>query len=278
MKNKNPKVSVLTPIYNTNPEHLRQAVESILAQTFSDFEFIILNDSPENKELAKIVKSYKDPRVVYVENKRNIGISASRNRLLELARGEYLAIFDHDDISMPDRLEKEAGYLDKNPWVGVVSGNVLFFPKKRITKCVADNLRIKQSLMFGMTVPHTACMLRKSVLIDNGVRWEEKYSPAEDYMLMVRLIEHAMFHNFRDILVRYRSFEGNTTHRQFDKMRDADAMIKCVAYAKYPYLVRSGGRKYWLRLFGVPLVRIKLEFRKMKFYLFGFIPVLYIRG
>ena len=80
-----PKVSVLTPIYNTEPEHLRQAIESILNQTFTDFEFIILNDSPWNTEIEDIVLAYKDARIKYVKNDKNIGISKSRNKLLSLA-------------------------------------------------------------------------------------------------------------------------------------------------------------------------------------------------
>ena len=93
------KVSVLTPLYNTDPVFLREMIESILNQTFRDFEFILLNDSPDNREIEEIVRSYQDPRIVYVENESNLGISESRNKLLALSRGEYVAIFDHDDIS-----------------------------------------------------------------------------------------------------------------------------------------------------------------------------------
>ena len=117
-----PRVSVLTPVYNTNIEHLRQCIDSILNQTFTDFEFIILNDSPENTELESEILSYTDKRIKYYKNDTNIGISQSRNRLLQLAHGEYLAIFDHDDISVPERLAHQVEFLDKNPEIGVVGG------------------------------------------------------------------------------------------------------------------------------------------------------------
>ncbi|MDO4423824.1 MAG: glycosyltransferase family A protein, partial [Pseudomonadota bacterium] len=97
-----------------NHAHLRACIESILNQTYADFEFIILNDSPENTELGQIVKSYNDARIKYVCNDKNIGISASRNKLIDLARGKYLAIFDHDDISHPSRLERQVRFLDEN--------------------------------------------------------------------------------------------------------------------------------------------------------------------
>ena len=123
MSTKTPRVSVLTPIYNTNPVHLRECIESILNQTFKDFEFLILNDSPDNKEIEKIVLEYAkhDKRIKYSKNDKNMGITPSRNKLLKMARGEYLAIFDHDDISMPTRLEQEVNYLDEHPYIGAVS-------------------------------------------------------------------------------------------------------------------------------------------------------------
>ncbi len=135
MPKKTPKVSVLTPIYNTNPVHLREMIESILNQTFTDFEFLILNDSPDNRDIEKIVLEYakRDKRVKYAKNEKNMGITPSRNKLLKMATGEYVAIFDHDDISVPTRLEKEVAYLDTHPYVGVVSGWLQYFPKQILT-------------------------------------------------------------------------------------------------------------------------------------------------
>lgn len=132
-----PKVSVMTSIYNTNPKHLRECIESILNQTFKDFEFIILSDSPDNTALDEIVKSYSDPRIKFFKNAKNEGISVTRNRMLELANGEYWAVFDHDDISLPERLQKEVEYLDANPSVGVIGTFVQYFndTKKRGRAC-----------------------------------------------------------------------------------------------------------------------------------------------
>lgn len=115
-----PDVSVLTPIYNTDPTILKITIESILNQSFKNFEFIILNDSPENSEIEEIVRSYNDPRIRYLKNKKNLGISESRNVLLHASRGKYIAILDHDDISKVNRLEKQFQYLENNPFIGVV--------------------------------------------------------------------------------------------------------------------------------------------------------------
>ena len=85
-------------------------VDSVLAQTFTDFELLLLNDSPEDASLREMVALYDDPRIRFEENEKNLGISAARNRLIDMARGEYLAILDHDDIAFPDRLEKAVSY------------------------------------------------------------------------------------------------------------------------------------------------------------------------
>ena len=280
-----PKVSVLTPIYNTEPEHLRQAIESILNQTFTDFEFIILNDSPWNTEIEDIVLAYKDARIKYVKNDKNIGISKSRNKLLSLASGEYLAIFDHDDISLPTRLEKQVDFLDKNPMVGLVSSNTEWFPGHHKTNHPSDNLEIKKHLMFADVVAHTAMMVRKSVLDDNNIKYEEQYSPAEDYKLVLTLVDYTMFHNIPEVLVRYRFLETNTTHRQWAKMQNADALCRNFAARQYPYLYSfytqqhaQHETKYWIRLFDfIPLIRVKQKTHKVRWYLFGLIPLVAVK-
>ena len=108
----NIKVSVLIPVYNGAP-FLKEALDSILNQTFTDFELILLNDaSPDNSE--EIIKQYNDDRIRYYRNKKNLGISASRNKLMDLAQGEYWVIMDNDDISLPFRLEEQVKFIDKH--------------------------------------------------------------------------------------------------------------------------------------------------------------------
>ena len=140
-----PKVSVLVPLYNTDESYLKEMIESVLNQTFSDFELLLLNDSPENNCIRRIVDSYCDERIRYLENSENLGISASRNKLLEMAGGEYLAIFDHDDVCLPNRLELQVAYMDDHPEVGVCSGWALEIPRNRICKYPEENESIKQS-------------------------------------------------------------------------------------------------------------------------------------
>ena len=274
-----PRVSVLTPIYNTNPSHLREMIESILNQTFTDFEFLILNDSPENKEIEKIVKSYKDKRIKYFKNEQNMGISASRNKLMDMACGEYIAVFDHDDISVPSRLEQQVNFLDKNPHIGVVSGWLKFFGSKTmILKNPEYDNDIKIFMTDDCVIAHTAAMIRKSVLDENNIRYDEYYSPSEDYKLWAQLMPLTHFYNIPNVLVLYRYIDGNTTNTQQDKMVRTSNAIRLelrnkysAYYAEYrSRTIEHSGTTFRFRLFGlVPIFKIKNSW----VFLFEFIPL-----
>ena len=101
-----PKISVIMTVYNTEEKYLREAIESVLNQTFSDFEFIIVDDGSTNNAV-EVVKSYRDERIKLVLNGKNLGMAKSSNIGLEMAQGEYIARMDSDDISLPERFEKQ---------------------------------------------------------------------------------------------------------------------------------------------------------------------------
>ena len=277
MQRKTPKVSVLTPIYNTNPTHLREMIESILNQTFKDFEFLILNDSPQNTEIEKIIKEYarQDKRIKYYKNDKNMGITPSRNKLLEMSHGEYLAIFDHDDISVPTRLEEEVVYLDAHPNVGVVSGWLKYFDKdNNIWKSPETDTEIRIMLCDNCYVAHTAAMIRKSVLDNNGIKYEEYYTPAEDYRLWARLMDVTHFYNIPEVLVKYRWSNNNTSNLNRNKMIISHDAIQIDIRDKHPGLYAEFKKRdphtlFRLRMFGIPLLKIKNN----TVYLFEFIPI-----
>lgn len=273
-----PRVSVLTPIYNTNPAHLRECIESILAQTFTDFEFLILNDSPDNTEIEKIVLEYAahDRRIKYARNDKNMGITPSRNKLLKMARGEYLAIFDHDDISVPTRLEQQVAYLDTHPHIGVVSGWLQYFGQDNsIWKTPEFDTDIRIMLCDNCYIAHTAAMIRKSILADNNIEYEEFYTPAEDYRLWTRLMVVTHFYNIPEVLVKYRWAGGNTSNIYSSRTESARRAIQIDVRDKHLGLFHESqmyavGTRFRLRLFGfIPLLKIKNN----KVYLFEFIPI-----
>jgi len=113
---RNPKISVVMTTYREPEEYLRKSIESILNQTFEDFEFIIVLDDPNNERNEKLIEEYakKDNRIVFLKNERNLGRGASRNRAIDIAKGKYIAIIDADDIALPERLEKQFNFLEEN--------------------------------------------------------------------------------------------------------------------------------------------------------------------
>lgn len=171
-------------------------------------------------------------RIRYSRNPVNLGISASRNLLIDMARGEYLAVMDHDDISLPERLEKETAYLDSHPEVGVVSGRVLKIPQNKVSHNPETSHAIKLSLMTVCALTHPAAMIRKSVLQQHHIRYEEEFSPAEDYALWCRLLPHTAFYNLPDILLHYRWHESNTSIVQNQKMHNASYAVRAMVQAE----------------------------------------------
>ena len=270
------KVSVLTPIYKTDERFLREAIESVLGQTFRDFEFLLLDDCPED-DREEVVRSYGDKRIVYLKNERNLGITASRNRLIDLAQGEYLAIFDHDDICRPERFAKEVAYLDAHPACGVVSGwtkptcgGVNAYPE--------DDHAIKVAMMAGISMWHPAAMVRRSAL--GELRYEADYTPVEDYMLWMRLSSQTVFHNLQDVMIDYRWHASNTSVVRKRELDEQDLRVKAWAkvnlpelYAEYELSRRTERR---VRLLGLPVLKILTDRRETSVRLFGGIPLLRI--
>ena len=120
-----PKISVVMPAYNAE-NYIREAIDSILAQTFRDFEFLIIDDGSTD-HTVEIIRSYSDSRIRLYQNERNMGVAATLNRGLDLARGEYIARMDADDISLPERFAKQAAYMDAHPDVAVCGSNIILF-------------------------------------------------------------------------------------------------------------------------------------------------------
>ena len=277
------KVSVLMPIYRTKEEFLREAIESILNQTYTDFEFLILDDCPDDNR-ENIVLSYNDARIKYLKNDKNLGITPSRNKLINMANGEYLAVMDHDDISLAERFEKQVKYLDKYKDVGVIGSFIhKIIANKNITQPIEDD-DIKSGLMMKCVITHPSSMIRKSVLSDNNIRYNEHYSPAEDYKLWCDLIDVTKFYNIPEVLFMYRDCKQNTTSSQSKKMEKATFEIWAENQIKHPELWQKFSTVQasfvsTIRLFNfIPFIKIKQNGRRKQILLFDFIPLLKIKN
>lgn len=277
-----PKVSVLMPLYHTQEEHLRAAIDSILAQTYTDFELLLLNDSPQNTRLAEIAAEYKDERIRFSANERNIGITDSRNKLIEMAQGKYLAVMDHDDISLPERLAKQVAYLDAHPEVGVVGARVRNIgDRHNLSNYPEEAHQVKLGLMYGCVVPHSCAMIRRRVLMETGIRYEAVFSPAEDYALWCRLIPHTELVNLPDVLMHYRLHSGNASKTRADRMLAATAAIRAYAQTEYPVLFceyrQHATYDTRITFLGLPLIKITGTQHERRYLLFNLIPIARIR-
>ena len=275
------RVSVLLPVYNTRPEHLREAIDSILAQTFADFELLILNDCSTNADVEEVVKSYTDPRIVYAVNERNLGISPSRNRLLDMAQGEYLAVMDHDDISLPERFEKQVAFLDAHPDVGIVGCQVWNMVTKKAREFPLTDSDIRTALMTRCALCHPAVMIRASVLKEHGLRYEAVFSPAEDYALFCRMLKHTSFANLPETLFHYRNWKGNTSSTNSDRMTAADLAVKQFVRVEHPALwakLQTSIVYRWRYSFcGLPILTREQTVHETTWKLFGLLPVLRVK-
>lgn len=277
-----PKISVLLPLYNTKEDHLREALESVLNQSFRDFELLVLNDSPANQALTRIVEEYKDSRIRLIPNEANMGIAAARNKLVNLAQGEYLAVMDHDDISLPDRLEKQASYLDSHPAVGIVGCWVEEFPVHKIVRYPVEDHDIRLGLMYGCMIPHSGAMIRKSMIESSHIRYEACFSPSEDYAMWCRLLPQTLFHNIPEVLLRYRLHADNTGKKESRQMREATQSIRSMVRTTNPalhleYLMRARDVTR-ICLFGFfPLLKITRRDTRYTVYLFDKIPFFSIK-
>jgi glycosyltransferase involved in cell wall biosynthesis len=203
-----PKVSVVMSVYN-GERYLSEAIESILTQTFSDFEFIIIDDGSTDGTPA-ILNSYDDVRIVLVRNEQNIGLTRSLNKGIRMARGGYLARQDADDVALPERLAAQVSFLDENPGVGVAGTWVAYIDDNgqpfKVIRGPASPTLVGWFLLFGSCLMHPSVMMRRSCLEGDAV-YRPEIPSAQDYDLWVRLSAKAQLANLPKILQQMRVHE-----------------------------------------------------------------------
>ena len=202
-----PKVSVIMPVYNGDG-FLAEAIASILGQTYTDFELIIIDDGSTDGT-ADIIRKYaeRDERIVPVMLDKNVGNASARNRGIERAKGEYIAAMDSDDISLPDRLRRQVDYLDANPHIGCLGANMHSLSqelKYTWTSNVPNaHCQIAWGTIMGGGMVGPLAMMRRAPLSAVG-GYEEGRRMDDDLELWSRLIEKTRFANLPDILLLYR--------------------------------------------------------------------------
>lgn len=233
----NPRVTVLMSVYN-GEKFLREAIDSILDQTFSDFEFVIYDDCSTDSS-AQIIRSYSDDRIVYRRNEVNVGLTKNLADGVVRARGEYIARMDADDISYPDRLSKQVEWMDAHKDVSILGSPVVYFDDKGKDVGVAQqpigDEEIKARLFVSFTLMHPTIMIRVADLKNNNINYNPDYRCSQDHALYFDCILAGLkFGNYHLPLLRMRAHNGSISKAQSGKQKE------CSRLARKSFFVRCG--------------------------------------
>lgn len=219
-----PLVTVLLSACN-DVTFLPEAVESVLAQTFGDFEFLVIDDG-SNDGSGDYLASLRDPRLRVIRNPQNVGLTRSLNRGLAAAAAPLVARMDADDIALPDRLKQQIDFLRANPHVGVVgSSRTLIDERGAVTgqaPAAETDLAIRWKCLLGNPFAHPTVMLRLDVLDAHGLRYAESFRTAQDYELWTRLLTVTRGANLPEPLLRYRLRDGVSRMHKDEQLRNHD--------------------------------------------------------
>lgn len=221
-----PRVTVFIPVHNRE-DYICTAVNSILGQTFTDFELLVVDDGSSDATPERLSR-YRDPRLRVECNDANLGIPATRNRGLELARGEYLALLDSDDYAYPGRLARQVAWLDRHPDVVQVGSWCSFMDEsgRPLGKVRRQPLRaedVQAHMLFHCPVVNRTVMARTGELRELGYR--EEFPRCQDYDLHQRLVQRHRLANLGEVLVCGREHEGRFTGRTESLGRDRKIAI-----------------------------------------------------
>jgi glycosyltransferase involved in cell wall biosynthesis len=220
-----PKVTVFIPVYN-RADYIGAAIDSILAQSFTDFELLLVDDGSTDRSL-EVIKSYQDPRVRVACNAANLGIPRTRNRGLALARGEYIALLDSDDRAYPQRLAKQVEVLDRHPdyvqvgtWCRMMDAQGQPLKKSKRQPILPQD--VDAQLLFRCALSNRSIMARTEILRQYGYR--NDYPRCQDYDLHVRLAREHKMANLPECLVYGRvhpqQITAQTTELGDDRKRE----------------------------------------------------------
>ena len=215
-----PLISVVIPAYNVE-KYVAEAIESVIRQTFTNFEFIIIDDGSTD-ETASIIKTYTDSRIIFIRNEKNMGLIWSLNHAIELSNGKYIARMDADDISRPERFQKQYEFMEYHSDVSVLGTGFLYM-HTGVEYCQpSGNEQIRIKLMSKSSLAHPTVMIRKSDLDYYKLSYDVNYLYAEDYRLWVEFaLNNLKLANLPDILLEYRV---HNTQISTEKAEEQSAM------------------------------------------------------
>ncbi len=263
MRIKEPLVSVVMPVYNS-VKTIRRSIDSILNQTFSDFEFIIVNENKTNDGTTEILESYckQDKRIILINKSSDegLGIAISLNLGLNLAKGKYIARMDADDYSYPDRFQKQYDFMEKNPDIVVCGSNRRVYTGMTYVEShvYTSPEEIRVFALFGNPVAHPTVMIRREVLDSYGLRYCEDHVNVlpEDYELWLRMMSLGLkFSNINEVLLDYSS-DDTEFHLSFNNGSEKKRLIYDIVRNYIYNTIKLDISEQWEE---IPIMRIEPE-------------------
>lgn len=260
-------VSIILPTYNWNHSWLSMAIESVLTQTYKNFELIIINDYSKN-DIEKTILKYKekDDRIVYIKNEKNLRLTKSLNKGIELSKWDYIARIDDDDIWCDnEKLQKQVDFMDKNPdywlcWTYAIFIDEDWVELERVKK-INDNNNIKKSILFGCKFFHSSVIIRRKSLEEVWV-YSDDWDYSEDHELWLRIWTKYKINNLDCYSLKYR-INKNWISTKNNLKQIILAIFLVNKYKKYyPNFIKAFFYNIWLLLFK----SFTLFLRKIKIY------------
>ena len=201
---KNVRATAVMPVYNRE-EFLKETIDSVLNQTFSDFEFIIVDDGSTDRSV-EIIKSYQDPRIKFFLNEGNRGTSYSRNRAIDLSSSDYIITIDSDDINLPQRFATQIAYMDAHPEIGICGSWVKTIGEVagELWRCAVKPDIVHCRTLFEAVLCHPSTIIRRKYLDEYSLRYSVELKRAQDWDLYCRGARHFQVANIPEVLVYYR--------------------------------------------------------------------------
>lgn len=201
-------------VYN-GEKYLSECIDSILNQSFKDFEFLITDDgSTDNTHIILSKYSLKDNRIKIINNEMNLGLTLSLNNMVDIAKGEYIARMDADDVSLPDRFKSQLEFMHMNSKIGVCAVNAIYIsndPIKSPLRRHFSHEQIRSLMLFNNAMPHGPAMLKGDIFYDRGYRYNLDFKIMQDYELWQRLINITKFHVLKEVGYKVRSHNSSVT-------------------------------------------------------------------
>lgn len=224
-RNVTPRVSVILPVYNSS-SYLEQAVDSLLKQSFGDFELLAVDDGSTDSSRSILEQaSERDPRV-RVLSQQNGGVALALNAGIKVAKGEFIARMDADDISLPDRFSLQVSFLEMHPCVVAIGGQIVLVDPEGRELCPMpmpkDHLSIDEFHLnnFTSALCHPATMIRKDALVDIG-GYDPKFLTAQDLDLWLRLAEVGQLSNLESVVLHYRQHPTSIGYERQHEQRQS---------------------------------------------------------